>query len=104
MTAQAYTPGELHHGPIELAGPDLTAVIMADPSATANDIDRLRDQLTAADRAVVDLTTPMPRHHRTVLADLAHATQALQRTSVVLARAKGLTPGAFHTGQKVTNA
>jgi glucosamine--fructose-6-phosphate aminotransferase (isomerizing) len=101
VPAQAYTAGQFRHGPLELAGPGLTALLIDDPDSTANDLGRLRRDLVATGATAIDVPVPSGQ---SLLSRLVYAAQALQRYSVALAHANGVEPGAFRYGQKITEA
>lgn len=111
VAAEGYVGGAFRHGPLELAGPGLTAVLFGgadgglDPSLAA-----LAGELVAAGSQVLVvggqpvpgcLHQPVP--HPSPLRHLVLATAVVQDLSVALARAKGLVPGEFAFGQKVTS-
>jgi glucosamine--fructose-6-phosphate aminotransferase (isomerizing) len=99
VPAQAYTAGEFRHGPLELAGPGLTAILINDPASTANDLETLASTLRETGATVTELTPPVER----TLGQLVYTTQALQRFSVAVAHANAVTPGEFRYGSKVTS-
>jgi len=102
VPAEAYTAGEFRHGPLELAGPGLTAILINDSTSTANDLTGLSATLRDTGATVTALTTPPTGPARTPLGKLVYTTQALQRFSVAAARANAVTPGEFRYGSKVT--
>ena len=111
IPAEAFVAGEFRHGPIELAGPGLAAVFVDDPQSTGNDLARLAGELRETGARVVELNTSSDDHGDpdedqavAELSALMYPTIAFQRLSVDLAVAKGLTPGEFLFGRKVTSA
>jgi glucosamine--fructose-6-phosphate aminotransferase (isomerizing) len=105
--AQAYLGGEFRHGPIELAGPGLAAIVLADPSSSGSDFGRLSVELIETGSNVIELREP------TISVDVIDAWGlrslffgiiALQRLSVTLAVDRGIEPGAFLFGRKITEA
>lgn len=112
IAAEGYIGGQFRHGPLELAGPGLTAVLFGsdDPAANSS-LRRLGADLAQAGStvmavAVLDLPGaavqfgPPPG----LLAQLAHGAVVAQYLTVALARARGITPGAFAYGSKITTA
>jgi glutamine---fructose-6-phosphate transaminase (isomerizing) len=112
VAAEGYIGGQFRHGPFELAGPGLVAVLFGsdDPGLNAP-LQRLGTDLLQAGSAVVAvaaldrpgaaLLLPPPSGG---LAQLAHGAVAAQYLTVALARARGITPGAFTYGSKITTA
>jgi glutamine---fructose-6-phosphate transaminase (isomerizing) len=107
--AEAMTANQFRHGPIEMAGPDLSVVLL--PGEDTADSDRqLAEELLAhrshviwvgdcgprgADRLHRPAETPVGRSLTDVL--------PLQLLSVALARRAGVEPGEFVHAQKVTS-
>jgi len=111
IPAEAFVAGEFRHGPIELAGPGLAALFVDDPRSTGNDLARLAGELRDTGAHVVELNTsgdvrgdPDEDQALAELSALMYPTLAFQRLSVDIAVAKGLTPGEFLFGRKVTSA
>jgi glutamine---fructose-6-phosphate transaminase (isomerizing) len=110
VAAEGFIGGEFRHGPLELAGPGLAAVLFgawADDTSSA--IPGLAADLTdsGADVTLVgDLVRPgartvaIPRGQ--TLTELAASAVVAQHIAVHLARARGIEPGMFTYGQKVT--
>jgi glucosamine--fructose-6-phosphate aminotransferase (isomerizing) len=110
LPAEGFVAGNFRHGPLEIAGPGLTAVFMglrsgpegeplrrlaADVAATGATVLTLGDVAVSGCEAVaVDMDGGFP--------GLALGALVCQRFSVSLARARGITPGEFYFGQKVT--
>jgi glucosamine--fructose-6-phosphate aminotransferase (isomerizing) len=112
IAAEGYIGGQFRHGPLELAGPGLTAVLYGsdDPAANAP-LQRLGADLVQAGSAVIAVAAlDLPgaalqlRPPPGVIAQLAHGAVAAQYLTVALARARGITPGAFTYGSKITTA
>jgi glutamine---fructose-6-phosphate transaminase (isomerizing) len=112
IAAEGYIGGQFRHGPLELAGAGLTAVLYGtdEPAATAS-LARLGADLLAAGSTVVcaaPATLPSPALHLPPpegrLASLAHGALIAQHLTVALAQARGITPGAFLYGNKITTA
>jgi glutamine---fructose-6-phosphate transaminase (isomerizing) len=110
IAAEGYIGGQFRHGPLELAGPGLAAVLFgawADDVSTA--ITALAADLiaTGADVTLVgDLVMPGARTmaipRGATLTELAAGAVVAQHIAVRLARARGLVPGAFAYGRKIT--
>jgi len=113
IPAEGYIGGQFRHGPLELAGPGLTAVLFgggdtdpARPSLRQLGADLLRSGSTVL--AVGDLElggareipTPAPG----LLDQLAHGAVVAQHLTVELAAARNITPGSFLFGSKITSA
>lgn len=112
IPAAGYIGGEFRHGPLELAGPGLTAVLFAggDDSATSS-LQRLGNDLLASGSAVIAVGElglgggiKISAPTSSPLATLAHMAITAQHLTVALAKAKGIIPGAFHHGNKITTA
>jgi glucosamine--fructose-6-phosphate aminotransferase (isomerizing) len=112
VAAEGYIGGQFRHGPFELAGPGLTAVLFGsdDPDSNSS-LQRLGADLAGAGSAVIAVAAlDLPgaalqlRPPSGVLAQLAHGAVAAQYLTVALARARGITPGAFSYGSKITTA
>jgi len=110
IAAEGFIGGQFRHGPLELAGPGLAAVLFG---AWADDasgpITGLAADLagTGADVTLVgDLEVPGTRTitipRGTTLSELAAGAVVAQHIAVQIARARGIEPGAFAYGQKVT--
>jgi glucosamine--fructose-6-phosphate aminotransferase (isomerizing) len=112
IPAEGYIGGEFRHGPIELAGPGLTAVIFGghDAAECASLIGLTRDLVDSGSTVLViggarvpgAVDVYVPDAH--VDAQLSHGAVLAQWMAVALARAKGITPGAFEFGSKITRA
>lgn len=110
VAAEGYVSGAFRHGPLELAGPGLTAVLFgrgAADEASQNDLAR---DVAATGSIVVTIAPAAYRGSelitipgQTDLERLLHGMYVVQRLSVGLARAAGRVPGAFLYGQKVTS-
>jgi glutamine---fructose-6-phosphate transaminase (isomerizing) len=110
VAAEGFIGGEFRHGPLELSGPGLTAVLFgAWADDTSSPVPGLAADLAAsgADVTLVgDLVRPgartvtIPRGH--TLTELAASAVVAQHIAVQLARARGIEPGQFTYGQKVT--
>ena len=113
IPAEGYVGGQFRHGPLELAGPGLTAVLFsggdtdpARPSLRQLGTDLLRSGstvLAVGDLALdgaLEIPTPSPG----LLDQLAHGAVVAQHLTVELATAKHITPGSFRFGSKITSA
>ncbi len=112
VAAEGFIGGQFRHGPLELAGPGLTAVLFGcyedDDNRSLAD---LAGELVGAGSSVLlvgDLQ--LPGAHTVFvraagdLAGLACGSLVAQHLAVQVAKARGIEPGAFSFGQKVTTA
>ncbi|HXP53304.1 MAG TPA: SIS domain-containing protein [Streptosporangiaceae bacterium] len=112
IAAEGFIGGQFRHGPLELAGPGLTAVLFGsdDPAANAS-LQRLGTDLAQAGSTVIAVAAldgpgaalqlrPPPG----TMAQLAYGAVAAQHLTVAVARARGITPGEFAYGSKITTA
>jgi fructoselysine-6-P-deglycase FrlB-like protein len=110
LPAEGFVAGNFRHGPLEMAGPGLTAVFIGLRGAPEGEpLRRLATDVAATGATVVtlgDTTVPGCEPVTDALAGgfpgLVLGALVVQRFSVSLARARGLVPGEFHFGQKVT--
>ncbi|GLS22676.1 glucosamine--fructose-6-phosphate aminotransferase [Labrys miyagiensis] len=109
VSAEGYVGGEFRHGPMELAGPGLTALLFGSGSADDATLRQLARDLSLSGSIVVTIapTNYEGAEHVPVpdLSDfgrMAHAMCALQQLSIALARGSGFVPGEFRFGQKIT--
>jgi glucosamine--fructose-6-phosphate aminotransferase (isomerizing) len=110
IAAEGFIGGQFRHGPLELAGPGLAAILFGAWAGNASGpITSLATDLaaTGADVTLVgDLEMPGTRTitipHGTILTELAVGAVAAQHVAVQIARARGIEPGAFAYGRKVT--
>lgn len=113
IPAEGYIGGQFRHGPLELAGSGLTAVLFnggdtdpARPSLQQLGTDLLRSGSTVLAvgdlglSGALEIPTPSPN----LLDQLAHGAVVAQHLTVELATAKNITPGSFRFGSKVTSA
>lgn len=110
MPADALSSAQFRHGPLEIAGPRLKAIICAGPGPTCAYDVRLADELHRYGSTVWligPVTEPKP-YPVTVLPALAYAPLAeiipLQHAARALAVAEGLNPGEFAHIGKVTDS
>jgi glucosamine--fructose-6-phosphate aminotransferase (isomerizing) len=108
VAAEGYVGGAFRHGPLELAGESLTAVLLGGSSSSSETLTRLAGDLARTGSLVVAIApanlsgaehipVPQPDFSR-----LVHTMYSLQMLSVELAKASGLVPGEFRFGQKIT--
>lgn len=110
VPAEGFIGGEFRHGPLELAGDGLTALffgigvgdrdgslarLAADVAATGATVVTLGDRPTPGGN-------PITIKRRSEFSQLVIGALACQRFSVELAKARGVTPGEFLFGSKVT--
>lgn len=110
MPADALSSAQFRHGPLEIAGPKLRAIICAGPGSTLGFDVRLADELHAYGSAVWligPVTEPKP-YPVTVIPALDYAPLAeiipLQHAAGALTTAIGLIPGEFAHIGKVTDS
>jgi glucosamine--fructose-6-phosphate aminotransferase (isomerizing) len=110
IAAEGYIGGQFRHGPFELAGPGLLAVLFGayaeDPNPSMR---RLASDLVAAGSEVLlvgDLTIPgaatVNAPATDALTDLALGALVAQHLAVEIAKARDIEPGAFIHGSKIT--
>ena len=110
VAAEGYIGGQFRHGPFELAGDGLTAVIFApDRRAPDTSLRRLATDLLRTGTHVIvvgdpgsDATVTVPVPGSTDLAFAAASAVVAELFAVDLARANGVVPGAFVHGSKIT--
>jgi glutamine---fructose-6-phosphate transaminase (isomerizing) len=111
IPAEGYAGGQFRHGPLELAGPGLTAVLFGGNARVSPALRQLGSDLLASGSTVLavgdfDLAgadqIAVPAGD--ALAQVAHGALVSQHLSVAIARARGITPGTFNYGSKVTTA
>jgi glutamine---fructose-6-phosphate transaminase (isomerizing) len=112
VPAEGYIGGQFRHGPLELAGEGLTAILFGVFRDGKPSLRRLAADLVATGAAVAlvgDDTVPgaqaipVPGDGGALTALMADALVA-QRFAVDVAKARGIEPGAFRYGSKVTTA
>jgi glucosamine--fructose-6-phosphate aminotransferase (isomerizing) len=112
VPAEGYIGGEFRHGPLEIAGPGLTAVLIGlDQSEPDLSLPRLASELAGTGAYVltagdieVDGCARVPLPPADGLTELAVGAVIMQTLSVELARARGIVPGEFRFGRKITAA
>lgn len=109
LPAEGFTGGSFRHGPLEIAGPGLTAFFFGLPGVGEDaPLRRLADDVAGTGAAVVRVgaddaaASARASGSGDDLAGLVHGAIVCQWFSVALARARGITPGEFHYGSKVT--
>jgi glucosamine--fructose-6-phosphate aminotransferase (isomerizing) len=106
IPADGYIGGQFRHGPLELAGPGLTAVLFNGDTENAS-LNQLTADLLATGSMVLTVGTASPSALHIPgptgrMAQLAHGALVAQHLTVAVARARGITPGAFAYGSKIT--
>lgn len=107
--AEGLSAGQFRHGPLELAGPHLTAVVVEGPASTAALNRGLAEELAAAGsravwiggsapRGAVPLPSPVGYGIGTRLSEIV----PFQLLAVALAERMGIEPGEFVHSTKVT--
>lgn len=110
IAAEGYVGGQFRHGPFELAGDGLTAVVFAPDRDRADDsLRRLATDLVDTGSHVIVVgddgsaaTHTIPIGGTTELAFGAASSVVTELFAVDLARANHVTPGAFLHGSKIT--
>ncbi|WP_292571527.1 SIS domain-containing protein [Mesorhizobium sp.] len=109
VAAEGYIGGAFRHGPLELAGPGLTAFLFGSGTEEDLTLRQLAQDLSRTGSTVVAIAPrrydgaeqiAVPPHP--VCSRMAHAMIAVQHLSVSLARQAGFVPGEFRYGQKIT--
>lgn len=110
VPAEGYIGGQFRHGPFELAGDGLTVMVLApDRGSEDGSLRRLAADLIRTGTRVVVVGDPGCASTTTVevggtsaLAFAAASAAVAELFAVDLARANGVTPGAFLHGSKIT--
>jgi glucosamine--fructose-6-phosphate aminotransferase (isomerizing) len=110
VAAEGYVGGQFRHGPFELAGDGLTVMIFAsDRNSQDSSLRQLAADLVETGSHVVvvgdpgsESTVTIPISCSTDLAFTAASSVVAELFAVDLARANGVTPGAFIHGSKIT--
>ncbi len=110
VAAEGYAGGQFRHGPLELAGPGLTAVLFAgDGDTETGPLRQLADDLVGSGSTVLVVgtlgaagTIEITTTSVTGPPLLAEGAVIAQQLTVALARARHITPGAFRFGSKIT--
>jgi len=108
VPAEGFVGGQFRHGPFELAGDGMTAVLFGPGSESMS---RLSRDLLRAGATVIVVGPDAGLHPMGILAPYTTPLQGLssgavvaQKFAVGLARGNGYVPGAFLHGSKVTTA
>jgi glucosamine--fructose-6-phosphate aminotransferase (isomerizing) len=112
VAAEGYIGGQFRHGPLELAGPGLTAVLFGCYNSDDNrSLHQLAAELVQTGSVVllvgdleVDGGQTVYLEPASDLAGLAGGSLVAEHLAVGLAKARGIEPGAFSFGRKVTTA
>jgi len=109
--AESLQAAQFRHGPLELAGPDMAAIVFATAAATRGLDLGMAEELAAAGAAVLvvgpaggapETTTPFPVADLSDCLSPAVAVIPAQLLSWSVARARGLDPGGYTRATKVT--
>lgn len=110
IPAEGFIGGQFRHGPFELAGPGLAAVLLGvfadDPSSSLRDL--AADLVRAGSQVLLvgDISIPgamtVALDPSGTLTELAIGALVAQHLAVEIAKARGIEPGAFAFGAKVT--
>jgi glucosamine--fructose-6-phosphate aminotransferase (isomerizing) len=110
VAAEGYVGGAFRHGPLELAGPGLTALLFGTGSTKDVSLNPLSRDLAASGSIVASMAPSA--YEKSELITIAGTTElerllqgmyVVQLFSVALGRASGIVPGAFNYGRKVTD-
>jgi fructoselysine-6-P-deglycase FrlB-like protein len=111
VPAEGYIGGQFRHGPLELAGPGLTAVLFGGGGRAHSSVRQLGADLLDSGSTVLTVGDPgltgavhIGGPGGSMPARLAHDALIAQHITVAIATAKGITPGVFTYGSKVTTA
>jgi len=111
VPAEGYIGGQFRHGPLELAGPGLTAVLFGGDGHARGSVRQLGADLLASGSTVLAVGDPglpgaihVGAPGGSMPARLAHDALIAQHLTVAIATARGITPGVFTYGSKVTTA
>jgi glucosamine--fructose-6-phosphate aminotransferase (isomerizing) len=111
VPAEGYVGGQFRHGPLELAGPGLTAVLFGGDGSARGSVRQLAVDLLASGSTVLIVGDPglagavrVSGPEGSMPAKLAHDALIAQHLTVAIAAARGITPGIFSYGSKVTTA
>jgi glucosamine--fructose-6-phosphate aminotransferase (isomerizing) len=107
LGAEGYVGGEFRHGPLEMAGPGLTAVLYTGRGENRNLL-QLGSELTNSGSKAVEVgaahSNQIITESSSELSQLMLETVFTQHLSVELARAQGFVPGEFRFGKKITSS
>jgi glutamine---fructose-6-phosphate transaminase (isomerizing) len=108
LAAEAFTGGEFRHGPVELAGPGLTALVFTGLGRSR--LSRLASEIRETGSLAVEIGRNPGRGGQRIvtqasseLSQIMADARLAQQLSVELARSRSLTPGEFRYGRKVTS-
>lgn len=111
IPAEGFVGGQFRHGPLELAGDGLTAILFGLDEGASDSVNRLATDLVRTGAHVLvagdikaDGVTVLPGAGRSTLQALTTGAVAAQRLSVNFAYANNVVPGAFVYGRKITTA
>lgn len=112
VAMEGFVGGQFRHGPFELAGAGLTVFAFgAGEGASLDSQSRLAADLNATGATTVlvgdlqvDGSIAIPAPSESSLAGLVAGAVAAELVAVELAKANGVTPGAFAFGSKITTA
>ena len=110
VPAEGFIGGEFRHGPLELSGPGLTAVLFtSEDQASQQPLRQLAADLHKAGSTVVSVgpldipaAVGISTSARTPTQLLAQSAISAQHLAVAIAKAAGIEPGAFRYGSKIT--
>jgi len=107
LGAEGFVAGEFRHGPLEMAGPGLTAVLYTGQVGNQS-LQHLGSELLETGAAAFEVGT-VPESQivtdaSSELSQMMLETVFTQLLSVELARTQGLIPGEFRFGKKITSS
>jgi glucosamine--fructose-6-phosphate aminotransferase (isomerizing) len=105
--AEGFVGGEFRHGPLEMAGPGLTAVLYMGRGENQN-LQQLGSELRASGSTAIEIgaepCSQIVTEASSELSQMMLETKFTQLLSVGLARAQGFVPGEFRFGKKITSS
>ncbi|UQN08269.1 SIS domain-containing protein [Deinococcus sp. QL22] len=112
VAVEGFVGGQFRHGPMELAGAGLTALVFGTRRTAPDEgLRRMAHDIAATGARAVSIgddrlegTTTIEVPCGTALESLVSGAVVAQHLAVCLARANGVTPGEFIYGRKVTSA
>jgi glucosamine--fructose-6-phosphate aminotransferase (isomerizing) len=107
VSAEGFVGGEFRHGPLEMAGPGLTALLYIGRGENRH-IQQLGSDLRESGSTVIEIGATrggeIVTESSSELSQMMLETKFTQLFSVELARAQGFVPGEFRFGKKITSS
>lgn len=111
VPAEGFAGGAFRHGPLELADPGLTVLMFPTGGPDDESLVRLAQDLAPSGTNTVAIgpetilgATHVPTPLVSIVGRLCTSIVPVYHLSVAIARATGIEPGSFSTGQKVTSS